>query len=82
MEKDKEIEEEPKPQSFVVKMEVMVPVTITYKITAKTPEEAIDICTKGKEKHQSAPPKIHYIKMKKIKAKVYKSGTSNVVLTK
>lgn len=69
-------------QYFTVKVEGTAPVTLTYKILAEDPEEASLIAVKLRGQKQTAPPNISFAKLSNITAKIYKSGTSILELTK
>ena len=63
--------EVPEKQFFDVKMEVMVPCTLTYRVLAETPEKALEMI-----KYQN-PRSVQYrLNLKRnIKALVYKAAT-------
>jgi hypothetical protein len=85
MEKNKEknvVEKKKSKEYFTVKIETVAPVILTYKILAETPEEAAEMAGKKKGQQMSGPPIILFAKLGKLKAKVYKAGTSLLQLTK
>jgi len=57
---------------YTVKVEVMAPVELTYRVWAETPEQAVELLRYGS---LTAPPKPVLSKQKRIKATVYKYGT-------
>ncbi len=61
---------------FTVKIEGTVPITLTYRILAETPEEATTIAVKLQGQQQTSPPKIMFSKLTKFQAKVYRQGKS------
>lgn len=83
MEKTKEKKVQPKlKEYFTVKVEVLTPVILTYKILSETPELAAKLAAKKQGQEQSAPPKINYAKqVGKAEIKVYKAGTTMLQLT-
>lgn len=66
---------------YTVKLEALAPITITYRVLASSPEEALELAIKGKER-QSSPTSVFYTRMKKLKATVYAAGTSMIQFTK
>lgn len=80
--KEKSVEKKKLKEYFTVKIETLAPVILTYKILAETPEEAAEIAAKKKGQQMTAPPIILFAKLGKLKAKVYKSGTTLLHLTK
>ena len=56
---------------YTVKLEVMAPVELTYKIWAETPEEAAEL----RSAVLSGPPKPNLMRKRNIKATVYRYGT-------
>lgn len=67
---------------FTVKIETLAPIILTYKILAETPEEAAIVAAKKQGQQQAIPPVIVFAKLGKLKAKVYKAGTTLLQLTK
>ena len=57
---------------YTVKVEVMAPVELTYRVWAEDPEQAVEMLRYGM---LSAPPKPILSKQRRIKATVYKYGT-------
>lgn len=83
MEKTKEnVEKKKLKEYFTVKIETFAPIILTYKILADTPEEAAEIAAKKNGQQLTAPPHILFAKLGKMKAKVYKAGTTLLRLTK
>ena len=74
-----EIIKKPSLQYYTIKLEAEVPTTITLRVLALSPEEALD-------KIQAAvitePPKQNIAKMRKKSAKVFKHGTLEVQASK
>ena len=73
--------EAPKPlvkKHWTLKVEAMVPATITYQILAETPEQAITLIK------TSAPKHVQYklVGKKNLKATVYDLGSSMIRLVK
>lgn len=71
--------EENKKQYFKVKLLVMAPVEQTLKVLAETPEQAIELVSKGQHLER---PKPILSKSKKIRITVYKYGTNTIELEK
>lgn len=72
-------EEKPKEkQQYSVVIECKVPATLTYKVWAETPEEAITM-VKAQSPHNA---KYNILKRLNIKATVYKAGTSMIHFVK
>lgn len=69
----------PEKQWYSVKLEVMVPAEITYRILATDESEAIQLSLK---QSPSEPPRFRLPQMKRLSAKVYKAGTSLLKLSK
>jgi hypothetical protein len=67
---------------YTVKVDALVPIILTYKIYADSPEQAAELAARQKGQQQSAPPVISFAKLEKIKTKVYKLGTILLLLTK
>lgn len=77
----KETKLKPAAQTFLVQLEAVVPIILTYRIVAETPEEAIRLAlTNIKKPYQR--PMIIYSKLRKIKAQVYRFGTKIIELVK
>lgn len=68
-----ESKKQPEKEYFTVKMEVLVPATVEYKILAETPEQALDLAKKAGMKFKPTP-NIAWNKMKKLVGKVFKFG--------
>lgn len=81
MDKDKQ-KKAPVNKYYTVKLDVKTPVTLTFKVLAESPEEALKLITSGVMPVPVASPKIHLSKMQKLKAMVYDAGTSILRLTK
>lgn len=64
---------------FTVVVEATAPLTLTYRVLAETPEQALELI---KNAPMSVPPKPQLARAKKHKASVYASGTSIIKLTK
>ena len=69
-------------QYYTVKLEVMAPVELTMRIFAETPEEAAEMVSKNPLPPLYAAPRPVLSKMKRIKATVYKAGTSTYYFIK
>lgn len=59
---------------FIVKVDITVPATITYRVYAEGPEQAIELAKKGNE--VVVERKVGWPKAKKLKAVAYTAGTS------
>ncbi len=71
--------EKPKLQFYTVKMEVMAPVILTYKVLAESPERALQkVNTSGVIR----PPEPVMSRARKLKATVYKYGMLGVEFIK
>jgi hypothetical protein len=66
-------------QYYTITLEVTAPITLSYRVLADDPEQALELI---KNASLSASPKPHLHKMKKHKATVHMSGTSTIKLTK
>lgn len=66
---------------FTVKMEVLVPAEVEYKILAESPEQALLLASKAGINFKSAP-KIKWPKMKRNSGKVYRFGNINIELSR
>lgn len=71
MNKEKKDEKE----YFTVKVEGLVPATLTYKVYAASPEEAVDIVKSGRATIYEAP-KLKLGAVRFIKATAYTAGTT------
>lgn len=79
----KPLKEAPKQKTYYdIKLEASAPVVIQYRILAESPEEAAEEAIKLKGQKQTAPPKISFAKLSKMKLKVYQGGTTTVMFTK
>lgn len=67
---------------FTVRMEAIVPISISYRIFAENPEEAIDLARKLTAQQQIGPPVIAWNRIKRLKATVYRFGNSLIQLTR
>ena len=71
----------PQKQYYTVKLETMAPVELTFRVFAETPEQAIEAVSKF-----PLPPlssvKPNLSRIRRIKAMVYKAGTSVCDLVK
>lgn len=75
----------PKPKTkeyYTVRVEVLAPSVLTYRIYAESPEEAVEIALKQRGQQMSAPPSIIFGRMKNLKATVYAAGSSLVKYVK
>ncbi len=71
---------EPKPKLYyTIKLEVNAPVTLTYKILAESPEQAVDLIARSV---LAEPPKVNIPRARKLKATVYQTGTSIIKFVK
>src|ERR1700743_414687 len=77
--KQKQISKTPEKQYYNILLETLIPTTLTYRVLAESPEEALDMI---KTAPLSGPPKLQFPKLKKIKASIFLSGTSIIKLTK
>lgn len=69
----------PQKKLYTVKLEVMAPVELIYRVWAETPELAVELLKYGA---LTAPPKPTLSKKKNIKATVYKYGTITIEFIK
>lgn len=69
----------PSLQYYTIKVEAEAPVTLTYRVLASSPEEALE---KLKYASLSEPPKPNLGKMRKKEAKVYKQNTLEIQASK
>ena len=67
---------------FSVKLETMAPVTLTYKVYAESPEQAIEMAVKLRGQQQAAPAQIAWGRLKNLKATAYTAGSSIIRLAK
>mgnify|MGYP003404829045 FL=1 len=67
---------------YSIKLEVLVPATLSFKILAESPQEALDLVSKNITNNQNQPPKFLWNKVKKIQAKVFEAGSILLALTK
>ena len=63
---------------FLVKLEVLAPTTLSYRILAESPEEAAALAAEKQGQEMQNAPKIAFHKMKKIQSTVYNAGTSMI----
>lgn len=66
-------------QYYTIKVQVMVPGEITYKVFAESPEAAL---LEFESKRYSGTKQAFWNKLKKLKAMIYKVGTINLLLEK
>lgn len=66
---------------FDVKIDMMIPTTITYKILAEDAEQALEIANKTPPSPRHMTP-VNISRGKKTKARVYMYGTSTIKHTK
>ena len=78
MPKSEQKKEEKKPEYYNIEVEVLVPATFSYRVLAKSPDEAVRDLHKGTL--ISRDFKLNNVK--KLAAKVYKIGTRMLELTK
>lgn len=78
MPKPEQKKEEKKPEYYNVEVEVLVPAVFSYRVLAKSPEEAARDIHKG----QLTGRDFKLNQFKKLTAKVYKFGTRMLELTK
>lgn len=71
-----------KKQFYAVKLEVMAPVELQFRILAKSPQEALEQVEKFPLPPLSAPPKPSFPKMRRLKATVYRFGMSTIETVK
>lgn len=69
----------PEKQYYSVSLEALVPTTLTYRVLAETPEQALELI---KNAPLATNPKLQLARLRKLKASVYLSGTSIIKLTK
>jgi hypothetical protein len=66
-------------QYYTVKLEVVAPMTLTYRVLAESPEQALELAAQAP---LSQAPRPHLSKMKKLKASIYLAGTTLLQLIK
>lgn len=71
----------PQKEYYTVKVETLVPATVTYRVYAESPELAIDMVKRGGVQF-SQPPQFIWGQMKRLKATVYNAGTVLIRLAK
>lgn len=69
----------PEKHYYSVSLEALVPTTLTYRVLAETPEQALELI---KNAPLATAPKLQLARLRKLKASVYLSGTSIIKLTK
>jgi hypothetical protein len=62
-------------QHYTVKLDIYAPITLSYRVQASSPEEALEMVEKQPFKSQDYPPQISWTRLKKQLAKIYKGGT-------
>lgn len=73
---------QPEPEYFTVRVEVMVPATLEYRILAESPEKALEEALRRRASHMSRAPLYAWGRLKKIKASVVNAGSSFIRLVK
>jgi len=66
----------PKPQHYTVKLEVMAPVELEFRILAEDPQQALEKVSRGAFPPLSKTPRPILNRMRRIKARVYRFGNS------
>ena len=66
----------PQKQFYTVKLEVTAPVELTFRVFAESPEEAAEMVSKDPIPPLYCAPRPIIPRMKRIKATVYRAGTS------
>jgi len=79
VQKEPEKKPEKKRELYKVKMEVLAPVELTFKVWAYSPEEAAQIANM---RHLADKPKPILHRMRKVKASVYKWFFTNILHTR
>lgn len=74
--------DKPKPQYFTVKLEVMAPVELEFRILAADADEALDKVRRGPLPPLAKAPRPILNRLRRIKATVYRFGRSTVELVK
>ena len=76
--KKKKVSEHPQKFYYDIKVECMLPATLTYRVLAESPEKAIDLI------RGQSPTSVKHklIGRKEIKLMVYKAGCSMIMLVK
>jgi hypothetical protein len=70
-------------ENFLITIDYIIPVQVTYKILASSPDEAISIIEKNNPlKNIYAVPNYSWARFKRIITKVYKIGSSNILKVK
>ncbi len=84
MKTETKTKQDPKLKKYTVKIDVLVPVTLSFNLEAEDPEKAnqkaISDLNSGKSPTQRSS--LSWNKIKKLQSKVYRQGTHNLLLTK
>jgi len=76
-------QKKPKLEYYTIKLETMMPVTLTYQVLAESPEKAIEkIIVSPTSVPFRESPRLFYPQLKKIKITVYNIGTTLIRLIK
>lgn len=74
------MKEEKDKQKYTIKVDILIPAVLTYQIEAESPKEALEQIERTNK--TSKLDIVHSGHKIKIKAKVYKSGTTTLHMTK
>lgn len=77
-----DIKATPVKQYYTVKLEANAPIVLTFRVFASSPAEAIEIVSRNPLPPLCEPPRPNMSGIKRIKATVYKAGTSIYYLIK
>lgn len=69
-------------QYYLVKLTAIVETELAYKVYASSPDEALEIVVKTPGANLASAPRIKWDKLKKLKTKIYRFGSSVLELTK
>lgn len=67
-------------KQYSIKIEALVPITVTYVVTAENPEQALSKINSSLPPREVSRPLIE--RMRKIQARVYRAGTIMLELVK
>jgi hypothetical protein len=76
LKKEAEAKKPPQKQYYTVKLEVMAPVELTFRIFAETPQKAEEMVRRNPLPPLSGPMRPKLSRIKRIKSTVYKAGTN------
>ena len=78
----KEKEKKPEKIYYTIKLDVMAPMELSFRVLAESPEEAAEMISKMPLPPLAAAPRPDLSRMRKIKARIYKYGLSTILFIK